>query len=118
MRPHRLGLGSCLAACLLAASACGSGAGRAAPPPLVSAARPCPSGHGFALSLVSDRGGRPTPVAAAVWFARHGGVAGVPDSGWRRVSRSGTAATLVSGSATLHVIRGADRTWQVDSGCS
>jgi hypothetical protein len=37
-----------------------------------------PSGSAFALSLVSDRDGQPTPVAAAAWFARHGGVAGVP----------------------------------------
>jgi hypothetical protein len=77
---------------------------------------PCAEGSGFAVSLVSDRGGRPTPTAAAVWFARHGAVAGVPFGGWREVSRNGGGRTVESGSFTLHVIQGPDRTWQVDSG--
>ena len=68
------------------------------------------------LSLVSDRGGQPTPAAAAAWFARHGGLTGIPAQGWRQLSRSGSGATVESGAVTLHVIQGPDRTWQVDSG--
>jgi len=109
--------GSCLLVGLLALAACGSNAAPAAPAPLVhAAASSCANGSGFALSLVSDRGGQPTPAAAAAWFARHGGLTGIPAEGWRQVSRSGSGATVESGSVTLHVIQGPDRTWQVDSG--
>ena len=109
--------GSCLLVGLLALAACGSNAAPAAPAPPVHAARSsCANGSGFALSLVSDRGGQPTPVAAAAWFARHGGLTGIPAEGWRQVSRSGSGATVESGAVTLHVIQGSDRTWQVDSG--
>jgi hypothetical protein len=76
----------------------------------------CRTGSGFALSLASDRGGQRSPVRAASWFARHGGVPGIPHSGWRQVSRIGKAAVVKSGMVTLHVIQGPDRTWQVDSG--
>jgi len=81
-----------------------------------AATSPCATVSAFALSLVSDRGGQPTPVKAAYWFARHGGVPAIPDTGWRQVSRSGTTATVKSGAVTLHVIEGPDRTWQVDGG--
>jgi hypothetical protein len=109
--------GSFLLAGLLAAAACGSDAGPAAPAPVVhGAGSSCAHGSGFALSLTSDRGGRPTPAAAAAWFARHGGLTGIPAQGWRQVSRSGSGATFKSGAVTLHVIQGSDRTWQVDSG--
>jgi hypothetical protein len=83
----------------------------------VAAATPaCTSGSAFALSLVSDRGGQPTPIAAAAWFARHGGMTGIPARGWRRASRNGDGAAVRSGPVTLHVVQGPDRTWQVDSG--
>ena len=74
--------------------------------------------RGFSLSLVSDRGGQPTPVAAAVWFAAHGGVGDVPRSGWHEEGPDETGVVLRSGLATVHVIQGSDRTWQVDSGQS
>jgi len=107
--------------CLLAAAGCGSraAAAHAAVPSAaaVPAARSsCATGSAFELSLASSRGGQPTPVAAAAWFARHGGVPGVPDAGWQVVSRAARDATLRSGPVTLHAIRGPDRTWQVDSG--
>jgi len=109
--------GSCLLVGLLALAACGSNAAPAASAPPVHAARSsCANGSGFALSLVSDRGGQPTPVAAAAWFARHGGLTGIPAEGWQQVSRSGSGATVESGAVTLHVIQGSDRTWQVDGG--
>jgi hypothetical protein len=76
----------------------------------------CRTGSGFALSLVSDRGGQPTPVEAAYWFARHGGVPAMPVTGWQLAGRSGTSATVKSGDVTLHAIQGPDGTWQVDSG--
>jgi hypothetical protein len=76
----------------------------------------CAKGTGFAMSLAPDRHGQRTPVAAAVWFAGHGGVAGIPHSGWRVTSQNGAAATVESGSVTLHVVQGPDKTWQVDSG--
>jgi hypothetical protein len=109
--------GGCLFAGLLAIAACGSGAAPATPAPVVGAAgSSCANGSGFALSLVSDRGGQPTPAAAAAWFARHGGLPGIPADGWWQVSRSGSGATVESGAVTLHVSQGSDRTWQVDSG--
>jgi hypothetical protein len=74
------------------------------------------SGSGFALSLVSDRGGQPTPVRAAEWFARHGGVSGIPAGGWREIRREGSGAVVASGPVTVHAVQGPDRTWQVDSG--
>jgi hypothetical protein len=46
-----------------------------------------PDESGFALSLASDRGAQPTPAAAA-WFARHGGLTGIPAEGWRQLRRS------------------------------
>ena len=124
MALHSAASGGCILACLLAAAACGSGStqSRAAPPARVTAAAQatagpaCVSGSAFELSLVSDRGGQPTPVAAAAWFARHGGVPGVPARGWQAVGRQGRDATVQSGPVTLHVVQGPDRTWQVDSG--
>ena len=85
-------------------------------PTAATARSACASGSAFALSLVSDRGGQPTPVSAAAWFARHGGVAGIPARGWRQASRQGRDATVRSGPVTLHAVQGPDRTWQVDSG--
>jgi hypothetical protein len=118
MRAIHFVLGGCAAICLLAITACGPGPVRAAPAAAVArpAAVVCANRAGFALSLVSDRGGRAKPAAAAVWFARHGGVAGVPHEGWRQVGRARHSATVASGSYTLHAIQGPDRTWQVDSG--
>ena len=72
--------------------------------------------QGFALSLASDTGGQPTPVAAADWFADHGGVGGVPGSGWHEDGRDDAGVTLRSGGATLHAVQGPDGTWQIDSG--
>jgi len=110
-------------AALLATAACGTAA-EAAPPTgaptnaatSASITQPHSSCAGFSLSLVSDRGGRPSPVAAAEWFAGHGGVAGVPQSGWRKVGQDEGGVIVGSGDLRLHVIRGSDGTWQVDSG--
>jgi hypothetical protein len=81
---------------------------------ITSPVRSCSSG--FALSLVSDRNGQPTPLDAARWFGLHGGISGVPRSGWHQVSSAGREAELASGSSTLHAIQGPDKTWQIDSG--
>ena len=118
MALHPAAFGGCIVACLLAASACGSGSAQSAAVPVIAApaSSACSSGSAFALSLVSDRGGQPTPVAAAAWFARHGGVAGVPVRGWREAGRHGRGATVRSGPVSLHAVQGPDRTWQVDSG--
>jgi hypothetical protein len=96
---HPAAFGGCILACLLAVSACGSSSAQSAATPVTAATArsACASGSAFALSLVSDRGGQPTPVAAAAWFARHGGVAGVPDRGWREAGRHGRGATVRSG---------------------
>jgi len=110
-------------AVILAAGACGSRSAGGEPVPAAGApsqasttTSTCGSGSGFAVSLVSDRGGQPTPVRAAQWFATHGGVPGIPADGWRETSRSDGNALVASGSVRLHVIQGTDRTWQVDSG--
>jgi hypothetical protein len=76
----------------------------------------CAPGGGFALSLVSNRGGQATPTAAATWFATRGGVPNIPVHGWRLVASDTAEATLRSGSVTLHALKGPDGTWQVDSG--
>jgi hypothetical protein len=115
MRLHQLALAGCLAFCLLTAAACGSNAVKAVA--ARQTATSCAAGSGFGLSLAAGVRGRPTPVAAAVWFARHGGgFAGMPAQGWREVSRTGRGATVSSGPVTLHVFQGPDRTWRVDSG--
>ena len=106
------GQAACLLACLLAVSACGSSSTLSRP----AASPSCAAQSGFELSLVSDRGGQPTPIAAASWFARHGGVPGIPEAGWTETGRNGSGATVRSGPVTLHVLQGPDRTWQVDSG--
>jgi hypothetical protein len=127
MALHPAAFGGCILACLLAASACGSSSTQPAAAqatrvtPVTAATEAtgrsaCVSGSAFELSLVSDRGGQPTPAAAAAWFARHGGVRGVPARGWREAGRHGRDATVQSGPVTLHVVQGADGTWQVDSG--
>ena len=110
--------------CLLTASACGSAGPRDAQSPVTAAASDapaaaahCAAGTGFALSLVSNRHGQRTPLAAAIWFAAHGGgLPAIPHNGWQVTSRSGAGATVESGSVTVHVIQGPDKTWQVDSG--
>ena len=118
MALHRAASGGCILAWLLAASACGSGSAPPAParPAAATARSACASGSALALSLVSDRGGQPNPVAAAAWSARHGSVTGVPDRSWREAGRHGHGATVRSGPVTLHIVQGPDRTWQVDSG--
>ena len=70
----------------------------------------------FQVSLVSDRNGQPTPLAAARWFGHHGRVPAVPESGWYQLSGSAGEAELASGSSRLHAVQGPDKTWQVDSG--
>ena len=71
----------------------------------------------FSLSLASNTGGQPTPLAAAVTFRAHDPAAqGYPGTGWHETTRDGGSATLRSGSATLHTVQGSDGTWQVDSG--
>jgi hypothetical protein len=77
---------------------------------------PSPTCSGFALSLASDRGGQSSPINAAVWFAQHGSVQGIPKTGWKEVSTGKAEATVHSEGLQLHVIEGPDQTWQVDSG--
>ena len=75
-------------------------------------------GSFFSLSLASDVGGSPTPEAAARRLAEHGEVTGVAPSttGWQTQTRTSTEATVVAEGIELHVVRGRDGTWQVDSG--
>jgi hypothetical protein len=107
------------AVCLVTLAGCGSVSATGSPahsPSASAAAQPCAKSSGFQLSLASDRGGRAGPVAAALWFAQHGGVGGVPAHGWRVTSRRAHAAVVTSGSLVLHAQQGSDRTWQIDSG--
>ena len=77
---------------------------------------PAPACGGFSLSLVSDRGGQSSPVAAAEWFSQHGVVPGVPQSGWQEEGEDESGVSVGSGDVTVHVVQGPDQTWQVDSG--
>jgi len=80
----------------------------------------------FALSLAKVTGGAATPQLAVARFVRvHNGVTPhLPTAGWRldeRAKLDGSQQPFVvmsSGSSTLHVIKGSDDTWQVDSGRS
>lgn len=81
-----------------------------------AASSPTPTCSGFALSLISDRGGQSSPINAAVWFAQHGATPGIPDVGWKEVRTGEAEATVGSAGVQLHVIQGPDQTWQVDSG--
>jgi hypothetical protein len=107
---------------LLTVSACGSADSLDVGSPVPAAASSAPAAShcaprtGFALSLVSNRHGQRTPLAAAIWFSAHGGVPAIPHNGWRVTSRSDVGATVESGSVTVHVMQGPDKTWQVDSG--
>jgi hypothetical protein len=106
---------------VLALAGCGAGYAATGPSQKASATRTtrttaCARRSGFELSLVRDRGGRPTPVAAADWFARHGGIRGIPQGGWRLTNQNRGGATLISHQTVLHVVKGSDGTWQVDSG--
>ena len=76
----------------------------------------CSTYSGFELSLVSDRGGQSSPVRAAEWFAIHGGVPNIPATQWSKASIDGTGVAVFSGKTVLHVVRGTDGTWLVDSG--
>lgn len=71
---------------------------------------------GFAVSLVRNTGGEPTPVEAAQTFIRTGGIWSSPQNGWRVTSEDQSGATLVAQASSLHAIRLADATWAVDSG--
>ena len=111
-----------MGAAALALGGCGSGLAAVAPgqKPGAKSRKPvaaaCAQRTGFALSLVSDRGGRPTPTAAATWLARHGDVPGIPRGGWRLTKQDRNGATVTSGRSVLHAVLGGDGTWQVDSG--
>jgi hypothetical protein len=88
-----------------------------APPPAPSGpSSPSPACSAFALSLASDRGGQSSPINAAVWFAQHGSVQGIPKTGWKGLSTGNAEATVQSGGVRLHVLEGPDQTWQVDGG--
>jgi hypothetical protein len=76
----------------------------------------CVHYSGFELSLVSDRGGQSSPVKAAKWFAIHGGEANIPTAGWSEEGHDKKSVTVYSGKTILHVTRGRDATWLVDSG--
>jgi hypothetical protein len=67
--------------------------------------------------LAIDRGGQPSPLAAAIWFANgHNGLAGwtIPTSGWKLVA--GSSSAVASGKTTLVTTGLSDRTSTVISG--
>ncbi|MEU2348054.1 hypothetical protein [Modestobacter sp. NPDC049651] len=104
-------------------TACGSGQpGPAAAGPGIDPgadATAAPAGDrcsAFSLSIADGVAGRPSPVAAAGWFADHGGVGGVPGAGWTDGGADESGAVVRSGGWTLHVVRLSDGTWVVDSG--
>jgi len=106
-------LGVAVASCAVARTEVGPLAGSGA----TGSGATCPRGTGFDLSLASDTGGRPTPLAAATWFAEHdGNAAPLPTDGWVVRHQGEGSATVTSGSWTLEVIQGSDATWQVVSG--
>ena len=98
--PHRLLLGG-LVVVLAGTAACS----------------PCSHGRGFSLSLAKDSGGETSPIAAAEWFAVHGGVwSDIPTTGWHVTGSPGPTTNVQSGPMTLHAVQGTDGTWQVVGG--
>lgn len=104
-----------LAVILLGMSACGAQLGAT-----TGASRsptPCSQYRAFSLSLAKDTGGEVSPIAAAQWFATHGGVwTDIPTTGWSVIDSSESSTSVQSGSFTLDVWQGSDGTWQVASG--
>lgn len=97
-----------VAIALLLIAACGSSPD---PTGTTGSPEPTPTRSAFALSLISDRGGKATPVAAARWFVLYGGVHfPLPKSDWEEQHRDVSGATLDSGRSMLHVVQGADGT--------
>lgn len=123
-----MALKTLLTAGVLLATSCGAtaadpGSGSSPNPPAVRTPTtleppsPAPGCPAFSLTLVSTRGGQPTPLAAVQWFQRNGNVGvDLPSSGWREDGRDATGVLARSGRAVLHVLRGPDGTWRVDSG--
>jgi hypothetical protein len=103
------------AAILVGITACGAEVGTTSSP---SESSTLGSQHrAFSLSLVKDTGGETSPIAAAQWFAAHGGVwSDIPTTGWSVTGSAGTSTSVQSGSFTLEVLHGPDGTWQVASG--
>jgi len=90
-----------------------------APPVVVSSTPPVCSGNSasaFELMLAHDYGGQPSPVQAAEWFARHGGVLSIPTDGWHEANRTDQSVTVYSGKTLVNALQSSDGTWQVDSG--
>lgn len=100
---------------LVGIDACGAQVGIKTDPSGSSA--PCFRYRAFSLSLVKDTGGEKSPIAAARWFAAHGGVwSDLPANGWTVIGSSGSSTSVRAGSFTLEVWRGRDGTWQVANG--
>jgi hypothetical protein len=60
-------------------------------------------------------GGQRSPIAAAVYFSKHGNVGDVPSTGWKIVVQTKTGAYLRSGASIIHTVHASDGTWLVDS---
>jgi hypothetical protein len=59
-------------------------------------------------------GGQRTPIAAAVYFSRHGNVGDVPSTGWQVTAQTKSGAYLRSGASIIHTVHASDGTWLVD----
>ncbi len=104
-----------LAVILVGMSACGAHPG--ARTGASGSPTPCSHYRAFSLSLAKDTGGEVSPIAAAQWFATHGGVwSDIPTTGWSVIGSSQSSTSVQSGSFTLDVWQGPDGTWQVASG--
>jgi hypothetical protein len=100
---------------LVGMSACGAQVGTTSSPS--ASLTPCSQDQAFSLSLAKDTGGETSPIAAAQWFAAHGGVwSDIPTTGWSVTGSAGSSTSVQSGSFTLEVLQGPDGTWQVASG--
>ncbi|MGH3743268.1 MAG: hypothetical protein ACRDTP_00225, partial [Mycobacteriales bacterium] len=64
------------------------------------------------ISLPSDSGGSPDPVAATQQFARNSRD-GYPKAGWHVTYQATNVAQVESGAFDALVVRGPDGTWQV-----
>jgi hypothetical protein len=83
--------------------------------PATAVATTCPESSSIvSVPEVNPGGGQTTALAAALHFAKHGNIGGIPTTGWRVVVQTHDGAYLRSGDSIIHVVHAGDGTWVAD----
>jgi hypothetical protein len=111
----RNALGATLGLVAVIAAGCSSSSSSVGGTDAIATATVCPgSSSNVSIPTIDAAGGQRTPVAAAVFFAKHGNVGGVPTTGWKVIVQNKDGAYLRSGAAIIHAGHLTDGTWLVD----